>query len=145
MSMKNLLFHEIHQRSRLSIKEVNETLKEFNLYSSQWSILFCLKQFGEMTQTEIWQYMNVEAPTVTRTLTKLERSDWIVRLQGKDKRERIVQLSKEAEKIVPEIEKRILAVESELLSSLSEEEQEQLIQLLKKIGGKQSEKGEHHG
>ena len=143
--MKNLLFHEIHQRSRLSVKEVNETLKEFNLYSSQWSILFCLKQFGEMTQTEIWQYLNVEAPTVTRTLTKLEQSDWIVRLQGKDKRERIVQLSKGAEKIVPEIEKRILAVESELVSSLSEEEQEQLIQLLKKIGGKQSEKGEHHG
>lgn len=143
--MKNLLFHEIHQRSRLSIKEVNETLKEFSLYSSQWSILFCLKQFGEMTQKEIWQYMNVEAPTVTRTLTKLEQSEWIVRLQGKDKRERIVRLSEQAEKIVPEIEKRILEVESELVSSLSEEEQEQLIRLLKKIGGKQSEKGEHHG
>lgn len=143
--MKNLLFHEIHQRSRLSIKEVNETLKEFSLYSSQWSILFCLKQFGSMTQTEIWQYMNVEAPTVTRTLTKLEQSGWIVRLQGKDKRERIVQLSEEAERIVPEIEKRILEVESELVSSLSEEEQEELIRLLKKIGEKQSGKGEHLG
>lgn len=145
VSMKNLLFHEIHQRSRLSIKEVNETLKEFSLYSSQWSILFCLKQFGSMTQTEIWQYMNVEAPTVTRTLTKLEQSGWIVRLQGKDKRERIVQLSEEAERIVPEIEKRILEVESELVSSLSEEEQEELIRLLKKIGEKQSGKGEHLG
>lgn len=143
--MKNLLFHEIHQRSRLSIKEVNETLKEFSLYSSQWSILFCLKQFGSMTQTEIWQYMNVEAPTVTRTLTKLEQSGWIVRLQGKDKRERIAQLSEEAERIVPEIEKRILEVESELVSSLSEEEQEELIRLLKKIGEKQSGKGEHLG
>lgn len=143
--MKNLLFHEIHQRSRLSVKEVNETLREFSLYSSQWSILFCLKQFGPMTQTEIWQYMNVEAPTVTRTLTKLEQSEWIVRLQGKDKRERIVQLSEEAERIVPEIEKRILEVESQLVSSLSEEEQEELIRLLKKIGGKQNGKGEHHG
>lgn len=98
-----------------------------------------------MTQTEIWQYMNVEAPTVTRTLTKLEQSGWIVRLQGKDKRERIVQLSEEAERIVPEIEKRILEVESELVSSLSEEEQEELIRLLKKIGEKQSGKGEHLG
>jgi DNA-binding MarR family transcriptional regulator len=27
-----------------------------------------------MTQTEIWQYLNVEAQKVTRTLTSLEKS-----------------------------------------------------------------------
>lgn len=73
--MNNLVFHELHQKSRLSIKEVNEVLKAYGLYSSQYSILFCLKRFGSMTQTEIWQYLNVEAPTVTRTLTRLEKAD----------------------------------------------------------------------
>ena len=132
--MKKLLFHEIHQKSRLSIKEVNEALKEFELYSSQWSILFCLKQFGPMTQKEIWQYMNVEAPTVTRTLVRLEGSGWLFRREGKDKRERIVQLSSFAEQKVPEIENRIRQAEEDLLSKLSDEEQDQLIGLLKKIG-----------
>lgn len=132
--MKNLLFHEIHQKSRLSIKEVNEALREFDLYSSQWSILFCLKQFGSMTQKEIWQYLNVEAPTVTRTIVRLEESGWVVRREGKDKRERIVQLSSFAEQKVPEIENRIRQTEERLVSDLSDEEQEQLIVLLKKIG-----------
>jgi len=132
--MKNLLFHEIHQKSRLSIKEVNEALRGFDLYSSQWSILFCLKQFGSMTQKEIWQYLNVEAPTVTRTITRLEESGWVVRREGKDKRERIVQLSSFAEQKVPEIESRIGQTEEQLLSNLSDREQEQLLVLLKKIG-----------
>lgn len=136
--MKKLLFHEIHQKSRLSIKEVNEALKEFELYSSQWSILFCLKQFGSMTQKEIWQYMNVEAPTVTRTIVRLEESGWIFRREGHDKRERIVQLSSFAEQKMPAIENRIRQAEERMVSDLSDEEQNQLIVLLRKIGMKSS-------
>lgn len=132
--MDNLLFHEIHQKARLSIKEVNETLKEFDLYSAQWSILFCLKQFGAATQKEIWQYLNVEAPTVTRTLVRLEQSEWIVRKEGRDKREKLVYLSEKAEETVPQIEERILEMEKRMLAGLSEQEQQLLIGLLKKIG-----------
>jgi MarR family transcriptional regulator, transcriptional regulator for hemolysin len=140
MFMQNLLFHEIHQKSRLSVKEVNEALKEFKLYSSQWSIIFCLKQFGSMTQKEIWQYLNVEAPTVTRTIMRLEQSGWVVRREGKDKRERIVHLTEQAEKLVPKIEQRIMELEERLLSRLTEEEQQQLVDLMKKIGTEQTEK-----
>lgn len=132
--MQKLLFHEIHQKSRLSVKEVNEALKEFDLYSTQWSILFCIKQFGSMTQKEIWQYLNVEAPTVTRTVARLEESGWVERREGVDKRERIVYLTERAEEAVPQITKCILEVEEKLVSSLTENEQAQLIGLLKKIG-----------
>ena len=37
-----------------------------------------------MTQKEIWQYLNVEAPTVTRTIVRLEESGWINRREGTD-------------------------------------------------------------
>ncbi len=139
--VNNLVFHELHQKSRLSIKEVNEVLKAYGLYSSQYSILFCLKRFGSMTQTEIWQYLNVEAPTVTRTLTRLEKSGWIVRKAGSDKRERIVYLSPQAKKKLPEIQQEIERLEENLLIALSDSEQDQLISLLKKIC-KSTEKGE---
>ena len=132
--MQEFLFHEIHQKSRLSVKEVNDALKEFDLYSSQWSILFCLKQFGPMTQKGIWQYLNVEAPTVARTVLRLEESGWVVREEGEDKRERIVHLSERAEEQVSGIEQRIRRVEEGLLATLSEEEQQQLMGLLQKIG-----------
>jgi len=131
--MENLLFHEIHQKSRLAVKEVNEVLKEFELYSAQWSILFCLKQFGPMTQKEIWQYLNVEAPTVTRTLAKLEESGWAGRKEGTDKRQRIACLTPKAESKVAEIEERVTQLENELLADLTKQEQEQLKGLLKKI------------
>ncbi len=131
--MENLLFHEIHQKSRLAIKEVNEVLKEYELYSAQWSILFCLKQFGPMTQKEIWQYLNVEAPTVTRTLAKLEESGWAERKEGADKRQRIVCLTPKAESKVAEIEGRVTGLENEMLFGLTRDEEQQLMGLLKKI------------
>jgi len=143
--MQNLLFHEIHQKSRLSVKEANEALKEFNLYSSQWSILFCLKQFGAMTQKEVWQYLNVEAPTVTRTIVRLEESGWIERKEGNDKRERIVHLAEKAEKMIPEIEQRIVEVEERLLARLTKEEQQQLLALIKKIGTEMIEEDVRNG
>ncbi|WP_342542306.1 MarR family transcriptional regulator [Paenisporosarcina sp. FSL H8-0542] len=132
--MKNLVFHEMHQKARLSNKEVNEALKDFGLYSAQWSILFCLKRFGIMTQTEIWQYLNVEAPTVTRTLVKLEQRNFIIRKEGKDKRERIVELTEEAMYLIPKIEGKIAEVEGRLLQSLSDDEVNELTRLLKKLG-----------
>ena len=132
--MNKLVFHELHQKARLSIKVVNEALKEYELYSAQWSILYSLKKFGAMTQTEIWQYLNVEAPTVTRTLVKLEHRKLITRNEGKDKRERIVQLTEEALTLIPKIEARIAEVELQLLLSLSMDEVNQLTKLLKQIG-----------
>ena len=133
--MTNTIFHDIHQKSRLSMKEVNEALKEFGLYSAQWSLLFCLNRLGTMTQTEIWQYLNVEAPTVTRTLVKLEERQLISRKEGKDKRERIVQLTDQAKDLIPRIETRIEKLEQTMLQALSEEERIQLSILLNKIGG----------
>lgn len=134
MKMNKLVFHELNQKARLSIKVLNEALKEYELYSAQWSILYTLKRFGIMTQTEIWQYLHVEAPTVTRTLVKLEQRKLIIREEGKDKRERIVQLTEEAQILIPIIEERIDQVEKQLLLSLSLDEVDQLTQLLKKIG-----------
>lgn len=141
--MQKMLFHEIHQKSRLSVKEVNDALKEFGLYSSQWSILFCLKQFGPMTQKGIWQYLNVEAPTVARTVQRLEETGWVMRKEGEDKRERIVHLSERAEGKVKEIERRIVGVEEKLLTSLSEDEQRQLMELLQKIGSPSEREADH--
>lgn len=138
--MDELLFHEVHQKSRLAIKEANEVLKGYSLYSAQWSILFCINQFGPMTQKEIWRYLNVEAPTVTRTLLKLEESGWIRRTEGADKRQRIVCLTQKAEANIAKVEERIAQLESDMLADLTQEEREQLKSLLRKIKSPAQEK-----
>ncbi len=128
------IFHSLNQQVRLITKEVNEHLKQYNLYSSQWSILYCLDQFGPMKQTDIWQYLNVEAPTTTRTLVRMEKNNWINRVEGADKRERIVSLTQDAKELLPHIKESIRKMEESLLEQLSEEEQILFHQLLNKIG-----------
>ncbi|MBP1971118.1 DNA-binding MarR family transcriptional regulator [Virgibacillus natechei] len=127
------LIHTLNQRFRFIGKELNSRLRDHGLYASQWSIIFCIDQFGPMTQTEIWKYLNIEAPTVTRTLSRMEESGWIVRIQGKDKRERLIELTEEASRNIKPIQQSVDEFDQEILAGLSAEEKIQLHQLLQKI------------
>ncbi|MCM3441816.1 MarR family winged helix-turn-helix transcriptional regulator [Metabacillus halosaccharovorans] len=124
----------LYQQTRHMTKEVNEYLQKHGLYSSQWSILYCLKSNGPMTQSDIWRYLNVEAPTITRTLVKLEESGWVKRTPGIDKRERLVSLTEKALDLLPEVEKDIKNFEQTMVANLKDDEQELLYTLLKKLG-----------
>ena len=73
----NPLFHEIFQKTRLLSKELNLVLKEYDLFASQWTVLYCVHQHEEMILTNIWRYLNVEAPTITRTVSRLEELGWL--------------------------------------------------------------------
>src|SRR5699024_602642 len=108
----------LNQRKRLLQKEMNLLLKKHDLFSSQWSCFFCIHRFGAMSQTDIWKYLNVEAPTVTRTLAKMEKNGWIKRQSGDDTRERIIELTEETKGKFPVIKQTVDEIESELLVNL---------------------------
>lgn len=133
MINQNLL-HLLNQQNRFLAKEVNNRLHDHGLYASQWSIIFCIERFGPMTQTAIWKYLNVEAPTVTRTLSRMEKSGWIARLQGDDRRERVIELTGEAKRKFAAVRKTMDEFERDVLANLSTNEKEQLQLLLQKIG-----------
>lgn len=57
---------------------------------------------------------------------------WVQRLDGEDKREKIVTLSAQAEERLPAITATILAFEEEMVGSLTAEEQQQFLKLLEK-------------
>ncbi|WP_445593780.1 MarR family winged helix-turn-helix transcriptional regulator [Bacillus velezensis] len=124
------LIHQINQCARLITKKANERLEPFGLYSSQWSILYCLKTIGPMTQKEIWSYLNVEAPTVTRTIKRLEENGWIQREQGEDKREKLVVLTKEAELKYDSINQEMLKFEEDMLADFQDGDKEAFSEFL---------------
>lgn len=128
------VIHTLNQQARFISKSLNTQLKKHHLFSSQWVIVYCLHKFGVMTQTDIWKYVNVEAPTITRTLAKMEQNGWITRTQGTDKRERIIELTTEAQKQFPLINESVTQLEEDLLGNLTPDEKKQLQHLLKKIG-----------
>ncbi len=127
------VIHALNQRARLFSKSLNTHLIDHGLYTSQWSILFCLYHFGTMTQTQIWKYLNVEAPTVTRSLGRMEKNGWITRRQGEDKRERLIELTDEAKRKFFTLKQSVTKMEDQLLASLTKNEKEQLYYLLNKI------------
>ena len=131
----NPLFHVFFQHNRFLVNRLNDVLKEQGLYNSQWTIIYLLYENGPMSLTSIWKYLNVEAPTVTRTVARLEALGWVKREQGIDKREKIVSLTDDAKLKFPQIEATILAFEAEMASNLTESEQQHLIDLLKKMKG----------
>ncbi len=135
----NPLFHEVFQKTRFLSKELNLVLKEYDLFASQWAVLYCVHRHDEMILTNIWRYLNVEAPTVTRTVSRLEELGWLKTHEGNDRREKIVRLSDEAVVKFPVIEASIIQFENEFLGNLSSEEQAMLIALLKKLDKERSE------
>lgn len=132
-TMNRDIFHLLQQKNRYIKKRMDTGLKDHHLYMSQWSILFCLDKFGPMTQTGIRTYLHVEAPTITRTLERMEQNGWIIRKQGDDKRERIIELTVTAAETLSTVIKDVGEMEEELLRHFSNTEKEQLYSLLQKI------------
>lgn len=131
----NPLFHTFFQQYRFLINHLNDALKEHGLFSSQWTILFVLKERGPMTLTAIWKYLDVEAPTVTRTVARLETLGLVKREEGTDRREKIVHLTEEGLALMPEVEASVLAFEEAMMANLTKEEAAQLEHLLGKMKG----------
>lgn len=129
----NPLFHELFQKSRYLTNEINLTLKKHNLYASQWTVLYTIQKHGEMSLTQIWKYLNVEAPTITRTVYRLVELGWVDIRPGKDRREKIVRLSEKASQDFSDIKNSILEFEDRMVEGLTKEEETILIELLHKI------------
>ena len=131
----NPLFHILFQQNRFLVNHLNEALREHGLFHSQWTILYLLHEKGTMSLTAIWKYLNVEAPTVTRTVTRLEALGWVMRQQGEDKREKLIALTPFAKEQFPQVKNSVLLFEKQMIQNLDDEEQKLLLYLLEKMRG----------
>src|SRR3954463_5028247 len=125
------LFHTLHQLSRHLTNKLNEALKPLGLYSAQWSVIYVLKNKGSLTQKELCDYLFVEAPPMTRTIQRLVKQGYVSQVQGKDKREKHVQLTDVALQEYPKWEQIVNSVNQQLLNNFPSESQEQLMKLQK--------------
>lgn len=131
----NLLFHELLQKTREFTNGVNIVLKEHGLFSSQWTVLFTIEKHGQMTLTSIWKYLNVEAPTITRTINRLEELGLLQHEPGFDRRSKLVSLTDAGRAKYQEVIETVSLYEENFARGLTEEEQLQFRQLLEKLKG----------
>lgn len=124
------LFHTIHQLSRELVKQTNNTLQPFGLYTAQWSVLFVLKDKGKMTQKELCDYLAVEAPPMTRTIQRLIKQGYVKQVAGEDRRVKIIEMTEQAKAAYPKWETAVLEMNDRLLMGVPDEQRESMQQLL---------------
>jgi DNA-binding MarR family transcriptional regulator len=127
-------FHQNQQFTRSFTKRLNERLAAVDLYHSQWLIIYYLKQFNTSTLVEISNYLDVEKPTITRTVNRLEERKLVEKFPSQDKRERRIRLTAKGVEVSEQALNIVNNFESELLEGISESDLEttiQTVQLLK--------------
>ena len=133
IELSDRLIHQLYQTTRAMTKSLNQLLEVYGLFSSEWTIINSIKIHGEMTQSALADYLNIEQAAISKSLGKLEKKGLVERRIGRDKREKYVLLSQTAIKQYPEWCRVIAEHREKILSPLQEEEQKGLTQLLNKI------------
>jgi len=125
--------HNVNQLARSFTKKLNEKISPLGLYSSQWGIVLYLHKKKQCTQIELCKYMGVEAPTITRTLVRMEEMGLVIRTEGQDKRERLIELTEKAYEMFPKWYEAASSIELEAINNISKEEIESFRNTLEKM------------
>jgi DNA-binding MarR family transcriptional regulator len=78
--------------SRALTQHYDEALRPFGLRVTQFTVLQVLTAAGELSQGELGRILATDSTTLTRTLEIMDRHGWIMKRQGKDRRERLLRL-----------------------------------------------------
>jgi len=79
--------------SRALTQHYEEALRPLGLRATQFTILQALSLTGEILQGKLGDILALDTTTLTRTLEIMIDREWIVKRQGKDRRERYLRLS----------------------------------------------------
>lgn len=115
------------------ITELNVLLGEYDLSYSLWQVIFYVKNNGPSTLVEISNHYNVEKPTITRNVQRLTEKQIIKGAPGKDRREKIIQLTEFGESLYQTCREKITKLEYKVMEGLPESDQNAVFQILPKI------------
>lgn len=115
------------------ITNLNELLAPYQLSYSLWQVIFHLKNEGPSTLVDISNYYHVEKPTITRRVHRLEELEIVRQIPGKDRREKIIQITELGAEIYEDCRKKITNLERSAMDGIGDEEQMITFQTLPKI------------
>lgn len=119
---------------KLKVK-ADADLKRYNLTFTQSRVFaFLQEKGGQATQKEIEIFLDVAHPTVVGIVSRMEQNGYVTTyFDSKDKRNKNVKLTKQAEEIGFDLEKGMLENEKNLLAPLTTEDVEHLKKSLELI------------
>lgn len=124
------------------ITRLNELLAGYHLSYSLWQVIVYVKDNGSATLVDISNHYNVEKPTITRRVQRLEESKLVKQIASKDRREKVIQLTELGEEVYKACRKEITALENSVMEGISQEEQVAIFEVLPKIQDNIMNRGE---
>jgi DNA-binding MarR family transcriptional regulator len=124
------------------ITSLNELLSAYELSYSLWEVVFYIKNNGPSTLVDIANHYNVEKPTITRRVHRLEELQIVKQIAGQDRREKIIQLTELGEEVYKACRKDITELEKRVMEGIPQEEQVAIFQVLPKIQDNIMNRGE---
>lgn len=115
------------------ITSLNELLSPFELSYSLWQVIYYVKHAGPSTLVDISTYFEVEKPTITRRVHRLENLQIVKQIPGTDRREKIIQLTDIGEEIYQVCRGKITDLEKSVMEGIPKEKQSVLFQLLPEL------------
>ncbi|MEX2597027.1 MAG: MarR family transcriptional regulator [Salibacteraceae bacterium] len=109
-------------------------LRAMDLYVGQDIFLLTLARNGEMSQTELKERLNVEYPTIHKIAARLEKRGLVEKTSDlTDNRVSVIRLNTKGKEVTQKIEFYWERLDKEFFDPLSDDEQLQLQELLKKL------------
>jgi len=121
-----------HRLSHLMTKTMQK--EGFEITHEQLVLLFIISRQKGINQKELAQKLDRDKTSIARSVSKLEKTHKIVRIQtGDDKRINNLFLTKEGTQLLEDIYPVIKHIRDELKSGFSEKEIDTLVSFLKKL------------
>ena len=127
----------IHDVSRLRRIVVDRALKPLGITRSQWWVLAFLSRRDGMTQTALAADLDLTKVAIGGLIDRMETGVFVERrADERDARARRVFLTRAGQKLVATIRENVDAVETDILTVVTEDELDQAARVLVKIKGR---------
>ncbi|MEK3936595.1 MarR family transcriptional regulator [Sporosarcina sp. FSL W7-1349] len=127
------LFYEYATLHRPYMNQLNAQLAPFHLSLPLWLMMRILYHEGEHTISRLSEKRNVEKPTTTKMVQRLEELQLVEARSGSDRRTRNIHLTEHGLEVSQQAEAKISHYQESLLEGVSEEERLLVARVLQDI------------
>lgn len=135
--MENFIIGKLIKQLHIALENnFNKFSKKYKLTFSQMDILIFLLHNEDkiVNQRDIENFLSLSNPTIAGTLLRLEKNGFIIRkISSKDKRYKEIYLTDKSRELKDIIFKYIRDNDNKMFSNMSEEEKENLKNIITKI------------
>jgi len=127
-NLPGFLLRRCHQ---IAVGFFLDECEEFDLTPIQFAVLNVLDREGPQDQGTIGRAAALDRTTIAVVLKKLEERELVIRASSlKDKRAKVVSITKEGEQMIEKITPSLLKAQSRMLDAFSESERKEFLRLL---------------